>query len=118
MPAMAHAAPGGPAVHALHAWLREATHDAHARLESTLNLLEAPIPAVRIANLLEGFHGFHAALEPALHGHVPERLLQPRLKLPLLEQDLQCLGIECIEWSQQLRIQWLHRQKGDKSCGK
>ena len=73
--------------------LRAETRTAHEQLESALNVLEAPIPADRIVHLLERFHGFHAALEPALRDTVPEPLLRPRLKLPLLEQDLQRLGI-------------------------
>jgi len=83
-----------PAPQTLHFRLREATRAAHERLEFALNLLEAPIPADRIVHLLERFHGFHAALEPALHRIVPEPLLRPRLRLALLEQDLQCLGID------------------------
>jgi heme oxygenase (biliverdin-IX-beta and delta-forming) len=66
---------------------------AHARLEAALDLLAAPIAADRIVRLLERFHGFHAAWEPALKGRVPDSLLEPRLKLPLLEHDLRCLGV-------------------------
>ena len=73
--------------------LRAATRTAHEQLESALTLLEPPIPADRVVGVLERFYGFHAALEPALGAVLPEPLLRPRLKLPLLEQDLQRLGI-------------------------
>lgn len=56
-------------------------------------MLAAPITAVRIVRLLERFHGFHAVWEPALRGRVPESLLAPRRKLPLLQHDLRCLGV-------------------------
>lgn len=52
-----------------------------------------PLPLERIIRLLERFHGFHAAWEPALGGRVPDPLLVPRLKLPLLQHDLRCLGV-------------------------
>ena len=65
----------------------------HTRLEGALDLLATPIDADRIVRLLERFHGFHAALEPALKGLVPEALLAPRRKLPLLQNDLRCLGV-------------------------
>ncbi len=52
-----------------------------------------PLAADRIIRLLERFHGFHAAWEPALGGRVPASLLGPRLKLPLLQHDLRCLGV-------------------------
>ena len=74
--------------------LREATRPAHARLEARLNLLDEPVPADRIMHLLQRFHGFHSAWEPALEGLVPTQLLQPRLKLPLLEADMRSLGAE------------------------
>lgn len=77
----------------LHARLREATRTAHRRLEAALDILAVPIAADRIVGLLEGFHGFHAAWEPALQGRVPDPLLAPRLKLPLLKHDLRCLGV-------------------------
>ena len=77
----------------LHARLREATRPAHARLEAALDILAAPMAAERIVGLLERFHGFHAAWEPALGGRVPDLLLAPRLKLRLLQHDLRCLGV-------------------------
>jgi len=76
-----------------HERLRHATRTAHAQLESALNLLAAPIASDRIVCLLERFHGFHAAWEPALKGLVPDELLAPRLKLALLRQDLRSLGV-------------------------
>lgn len=53
-----------------------------------------PLALGRTIRLLERFHGFHAAWEPALDGRVPDLLLGPRLKLPLLRHDLRCLGVD------------------------
>jgi heme oxygenase len=57
-------------------------------------MLQEPVPADRIMHLLERFHGFHSTWEPALEGLVPEELLSPRLKLPLLRADLRSMGAD------------------------
>jgi heme oxygenase len=77
----------------LRARLREATQPAHSRLEASLRLLDESATEADIRRLLGRFHGFHAAWEPALKGVVPDHLLDPRLKLPLLEHDLRSLGV-------------------------
>lgn len=59
-----------------------------------MGVLEEPVPADRIMRLLQRFHGFHATWEPALEGKVPEQMLLPRLKLPLLQADLRSLGAD------------------------
>ena len=59
-----------------------------------MRLLEEPLSAERIVQLLGRLHGFHATWEPALAAVIPERLLQPRLKLPLLQADLHSLGAD------------------------
>lgn len=76
----------------LRARLRRATQPAHRQLEAALGLLEDPVTAHRILGTLQRLHGFHAAWEPALAPVVPAPVLLPRLKLPLLEQDLHVFG--------------------------
>jgi heme oxygenase len=92
-PQIASTAIPGRSTQTLHARLKEATRAAHARLEAALGILATPLALERIIRLLERFHGFHAAWEPALAGRVPDLLLRPRLKLPLLQHDLHCLGV-------------------------
>jgi heme oxygenase len=76
----------------LRARLRVATQPAHSELEASLWVLDEQAPKAVVMNLLGRFYGFHASWEPALKGVVPDHLLYPRLKLPLLDQDLRSLG--------------------------
>lgn len=74
--------------------LRQATGPAHAQLEGKLKLLHEPLVRERFVWLLGRFHAFHEAWEPAMAAALPTHLVQWRLKLPLLERDLQYLGVD------------------------
>lgn len=50
----------------LHALLRAATADAHARIEARLALLDPDLTEHRYVAVLTGMHAFHAPLEPRL----------------------------------------------------
>lgn len=82
------AAPG------LHDRLRNATSAAHRRLEADLGLATPTVSRAHVVRLLERFHGFHAAWEPSLEGKVPDAIRLPRLKLPLLRDDLAGFGFD------------------------
>jgi heme oxygenase len=78
--------------------LRERTRAAHERAEAALPLLDPALDRDAYRAVLEGFWGFHAALEPRLRA-VPgvEALglrLDERRKLPRLERDLRVLGAD------------------------
>jgi heme oxygenase len=77
----------------LHSRLRSATQPSHQRLEAALGLATPPVDETRVVRLLERLHGFHAAWEPALEGRVPDAIRVPRLKTPLLADDLARLGV-------------------------
>ena len=73
--------------------LRTATAAAHARLESSLDLLAPPVSVERIGRLLEGFHGFHAVSEPAMARHPRlHAMVRDRERLTHLRDDLLRLG--------------------------
>ncbi len=73
--------------------LRQATHDLHISLESSLGLLSPPVERGRIATLIERFYGFHAAWEPALGAFIgDETYLAPRRRAALAAADLAALG--------------------------
>lgn len=78
--------------------LRERTALSHRRLEDTLDLLGGPPERERFRRLLCGFHGFHRSWEPAVAARLAdEALLAPRRRLPLLEADLDALGMSADE---------------------
>lgn len=76
--------------------LREATRQAHMRIEGALPLLDPKLTLVRYRGVLEGFYGFYMGLEPCLlaaaGAHAADIELGRRGKLPLLRLDLQALG--------------------------
>jgi heme oxygenase len=71
--------------------LRDATSEAHERLESHLDLLREPLSRERFIELLSRFYGFHAAWDPAVE---PWMLAshQPGLAARALTRDLDHLG--------------------------
>jgi heme oxygenase len=77
----------------LHAQLRGATRPSHHRLEAALGLGTPCVARSHVMRLLERFHGFHAAWEPALDEVVPDRIRVPRPKTRLLREDLARLGV-------------------------
>ena len=79
---------------AIFAHLRDATGEAHARLEAGLDLLRPPLERARFVRVLARFHGVHAAWEPAL-ARRPEfgALMAERSRLPRLAHDLGRLGL-------------------------
>ena len=75
--------------------LRERTRASHDRAEATLPLMDPALDRARYREILAGFWGFHAALEPRLRAVAELRELgldARRRKLPLLERDLRALG--------------------------
>ncbi len=90
---MSGAFPADTAVHGLHERLRSATRLPHQRLEAALGLVTPGVDEAHVVRLLERFHGFHAAWEPALEGRLPDDIRVPRLKMPLLRNDLARLGV-------------------------
>jgi heme oxygenase len=76
---------------ALRAALREATAESHQRLESALDLLAQPLQPRRIGAVLQRFHGFHHAWEPALADALDDPRFQSRL--PQLRHDLRLFGL-------------------------
>ncbi|MEF7616541.1 biliverdin-producing heme oxygenase [Aquincola sp. MAHUQ-54] len=82
----------------LHARLRSATADDHGQLENLLDLLAEPLSYIRYVAVLMRFHGFHRVWEPALARVLQdEAFLQPRQRLPLIEQDLRELDIDDLD---------------------
>ncbi len=73
--------------------LRNETRAAHDALDGALDLLGAPPGLAQYRRLLERFHGFHRAMEPALAGWLDPALLRGRGKLPALEHDLRACGM-------------------------
>lgn len=73
--------------------LKQATQDLHSLLESSLGLLTPPIRRDGLSLLLERFHGFHAAWEPAASLLLDdENFLAPRRRAHLAAADLRALG--------------------------
>ena len=75
--------------------LRSATSAAHARIESVL-ALEAPFSLSHYVRILQGFHSFLSAWEPALAAALPESLapwFDARRRGPLVARDLRALRL-------------------------
>lgn len=73
--------------------LRRETAAAHQRLEDGLALLEGAPDAGRFLRTLRGFHGFHAAWEPAVAAAPSTReIFAGRSRLAHLRRDLLALG--------------------------
>ncbi len=77
--------------------LRNETRGAHDALDGALDLLGAPLTLAQYRRLLERFHGFHRALEPALAVRLDAALLRGRSKLSALEHDLVTCGMRSQE---------------------
>lgn len=79
----------------LAARLRRETADAHASLETALDLLCRPLDRQRFVHVLERFLGFHTVWECAVRRHAGLRaFLEERTRLPHLRRDLLALGVE------------------------
>lgn len=77
----------------LAAHLREATSEAHGRLEQELDLLGRVRDRQRFAHVLERFLGFHLTWERAIRQQPSLRsFIEPRSRLPHLRRDLSALG--------------------------
>lgn len=77
----------------LHARLKAETSAAHARLETDLGLMRPQLSLADYLRVLQGFHGFHAAAEPALVRRLENPgFLDDRRKLAWLEHDLRHFG--------------------------
>lgn len=77
----------------LHARLRNETALSHQRLERSLNLMHPHLEKDCLVELLIGFHGFHRIWEANLARELPAAFV-PLARLPLIEQDLQVLGLD------------------------
>ena len=74
--------------------LRQATAEAHGRLESQLDLLARPASEARFRRVLSRFWGFHAVWEPALQARADvAEVAAGRVRLALLGADLARLGL-------------------------
>lgn len=83
-----------PSPMSLHVRLRTATAAAHADLERALALLDPPPSRTRLVTLLQRFHAFHRAWEPALANRLQDpAFTAPRRRLALIEHDLRRLGV-------------------------
>jgi len=77
--------------------LKKATWPLHERLERNLNLLSPSFSLVDYLRLIKAFWGYYRPFEagltgvPELHDWLPD--ISVRSKLPLLEADLQALGV-------------------------
>ena len=75
-------------------YLRDATRDAHERLETRLDLLSPGLDAGRMVAVLRRFYGFHVVWEPALAGSGELcALTAGRNRQAHLEVDLAGLGV-------------------------
>jgi heme oxygenase len=81
--------------------LREATRQAHTRIEGTLPLLDPKLTLARYRAVIEAFLGFYVDLEPRLlraaGAHAADIELGRRGKVPLLNLDLAALGLTSVE---------------------
>jgi heme oxygenase len=81
--------------------LREATREAHARIEGSLTLLDPKLTRQSYLSIIEAFFGFYVVVEPrVLHAagaHAADIELGRRGKVSLLRIDLQTLGKTTIE---------------------
>lgn len=73
--------------------LRSETAAQHDALEAGLALLDAPLSRDHFLEVLKGFHGFHAAWEPAAAASAYADFLEPRRRLGAVERDLRALGL-------------------------
>lgn len=73
--------------------LRSGTALSHQRLEAELALLSPPLKRERFLQVLQRFHGFHVAWEPALAAWLPSRFCAARSKLAALQADLAAMGL-------------------------
>lgn len=78
--------------------LRARTRDHHARLEASLDLMDAALDLEAYRGLVARFYGFHAALEPRLAAAADWAAMgydfEARRKLPMLARDLHALGLD------------------------
>jgi heme oxygenase len=82
----------------LAARLRRETADAHARLETALDLLCRPLDRQRFVHVLDRFLGFHTVWECAVRRHAGLRAFtEARTRLPHLRRDLAALGVDPAE---------------------
>jgi heme oxygenase len=76
--------------------LREATRNAHMRIEGALPLLDPKLSRTRYIGVVARFYGFYSVVEPRLlsaaGANAGQIELGRRAKLPLLALDLQALG--------------------------
>lgn len=76
--------------------LRAGTADLHEALETALPLGSADLSGAEYGQVLVGFRGFFAPWEREAKRRAPaafQPLLQERTRLPLLDMDLQALGL-------------------------
>lgn len=73
--------------------LRLETAAQHDALEAGLALLDRPFSRDRFLGVLKGFHGFHAAWEPAAAQSAYAEFLMPRRRLAGVERDLRFMGL-------------------------
>lgn len=90
------APPPGP----VHQRLRQATRDAHGRLERRMPFMAPDFDLAAYRRLLGAFHGFYRPLEALLAA--PAQAIAgldwpERVKLPLLARDLRALGMTTAE---------------------
>jgi heme oxygenase len=86
--------PAGPAGSGLlRQRLREGAAQAHAQLETALDLMGRVSDRQRFVQVLERFLGFHVVWERAIRQHAALRdFHEPRSRLPHLRRDLAALG--------------------------
>lgn len=81
--------------------LRQATAQAHARIEGVLPLVDPKLTQARYRVVLERLFGFYAAVAPlvilAAGAHAAEIELEQRSKIRLLRLDLLALGRPSVE---------------------
>ncbi|MGO9600101.1 MAG: biliverdin-producing heme oxygenase [Isosphaeraceae bacterium] len=79
--------------------LRDQTRAEHVAIEAVLGLIRSDLTVESYRHVLERFYGFYRPVEDALEvagGWESSGLnLNERKKVPLLEADLQFLGLEC-----------------------
>ena len=78
--------------------LREATRPLHDKLDHCMPVTDPGLTLEGYANILKNFYGIYAPLEAQLMGLAPWLNALPdypdRLRLPMLDQDLDALGID------------------------
>lgn len=76
--------------------LKEATKIQHQQLEMTVDIMNNALNLNDYEKLLRKFYGFYASVEPQIFSNINLRQIsfnyEERLKLPLLERDLQILN--------------------------